>query len=270
MEYLRSEKLTWDLTDIGELNDSSFISPLKLTDLKDDEFYSTGLFYTEEDSRQIMKVSIFNYNAKSNIQVALEKLKPEFRLASMFYLIFTYKGTKYLMSKDSGDTYTYEKIIKPYSKSYLNILRKTLAFQWLFCIRVTNEDKLLTRILDFETSYDSSHVVSCFETNYTFNPDDDIKLPRLMINKYFDKKDEYFLSTCQIVLFDAYEDENIFIQKIRDVVMESKGDIYWFNKCLVRIRYILEFKRIEPRYSEIDIKVCPESSSRTKRIEEWL
>lgn len=259
--YLQHDKLKWDSSDLGELTDRDFVLGGS-EDIKDEEFKTNGLYYIDsEGDRQSMKVSIFKYN---DMNVIIDKLKPDFKLAAMNYLIFSYKGIKYLMSQDMKDEYTNQRILRPYTNAYLTSIRKTLAFQWIFCIKCTNLDKTISRVQDIPDCFhqfniDGCHTVSCFETEYKYNINDDMKTPKGMINKFFDKNEAYFLSTCQYLLCEGYTDVNLYIQYIRNKVKEywppeTKINAYWLNNCLKRIRYILNFPIIEDfRYPQMGI-----------------
>jgi hypothetical protein len=257
-ENLTYDKLKWNASDLGELKDKDFVLPLDtLLGTKDSEFKSNELYYIDiKGDKHSMKVSIFSYN---DINVVIDKIKPDFKLPLMSYLVFSYNGNRYLMSRDYKDDYTRNHINLPYTRVYLTSIRKTLAFQWIFFIKCTNLDKTISRVYDIPTEFniDRSHVVSCFETRYTISTKNDIELPRLMINKFFDKKDEYFLSTCQYLLCEGYTNKNLYIQKLRNLVIkEYKGDIYWFNKCLKRIEYILGLPYTEyERYPEMELLI---------------
>jgi hypothetical protein len=230
--------LSWDSSDLGELNETNFTSPFEAIDDEND-FKVNELKYTDgDDSEQRYKVSIFKYN---QLSLVLEKFKIELYLPSMKYLSFEYKEKKYLMSQCIKDEYTNQRISRSYTNTYLTSIRKTLAFQWIFCVKCTSLEKTISRMHDIpqEFKIDSSHVVSCFETRYKVSAKNDIKFPKRMIQLYFDKNDEYFISTCQYLLCDGYADLNLYIQHLRDILKITKGDISWFNICLIRIRYIL-------------------------------
>jgi hypothetical protein len=260
VSYLTNDKLKWDSSDIGELTDKDFVlGTIGFEPLDDEEFKTNGLYYIDsEGDRQSMKVSIFKHN---DMNVFIDKFKPDFGLPLMKYLIFTYKGTKYLMSQDMKDEYTNQRILRPYTNTYLTSIRKTLAFQWIFCIKCTNLDKTISRLYDTpaEFNIDGSHVISCFEMEYKYNINDDMKTPKGMINKFFDKNEAYFLSTCQYLLCEGYTDVNVYIQYIRNKAKEywppeTKLNAYWLNNCLKRIRYILNFPIIEDmRYPQMGI-----------------
>jgi hypothetical protein len=271
-ENLTYDKLKWNASDLGELNDKDFVLSLeallgtKDSELKDEEFKSNGLYYIDnEGDKQSVKVSIFKYN---DMNVVIDKLKPDFSLPHMSYMIFNYNGNRYLMSQDSKDEYTNRRILRSYTNAYLTSIRKTLAFQWIFAIKCTNLDKTISRVYDIPTEFniDGSHIVSCFETGYKYNVNNN-NLPRLMINSYFDKKDDYFYSTCQHLLCEGYTDVNLYILHIKDKVKEywpdgSKLNTAWFNKCAERMRHIFDRPIINDlRYHQMGILMIPQNKN---------
>lgn len=259
--YISIDKLKWDNTFLDIVDESFFRDELKIDKLKNNEFHSNSLNVLNNNIIESVKVSIFSYNEDNNLQIIIDKFKGIFELWMMDYHIIQIGSIKYLISKDMDDIYTQIKLKNKIGRGYIKEMQKIIIFQWIFCIKCSNEDRTLSRCYPAPPNetlgLDFSFIVSCFE--HTYIPSMKINFPRTMINKWFNKRDEYFISGAQHMLRDA-KDENLFIQKLRDIIMENKGDITWINFISNRIRYILSMQPLNTHlYWATDNIIIPDS-----------
>lgn len=222
-------KFTWDGSDIGPI-DGCIYSCQK----SEDDHILHIWTKNQKGQAKLIPVKILKY--KNEIPIIIDECKPLFGLKKVGKHKAMIKAVPIVIIKYQGDVslkrYLNDMLLVPEKtgKFFIEEIRKVFIFRWLMCLNNNWENTIEVR-----TGGGINYPISCRENTFNYDSTSlSTRIPKTIINTWFNGKDEIIDSTIESLLKD--KDLSVLRFEIQKIINKfDKQLISWNNGIFDKI-----------------------------------